>query len=640
MAGFADPYDVAATNPYLSPPQADWRHVLSNALIGVGAGISNADSSGRGWGAGIGPGLMMGAQMGAQQQQQAQQDQMRRMMFGMQMAELNDKRAERARQERAIQEAANEYAPQVGMNVRPPAVRMGPDSYDTRTAGLEGGTKNGGMVFNELGSGAFGPFQFMPATYASVRAKRPDLNLPEDMTKATREQWDQAHGVLKSENAQGLQAAGFQPTPDNMYLAHRFGVGGATSVLRADPNKPLADILPIDWQRQNPDMRGQTAGGFRRLAAERMRGVGVPYNVAPNAQPTQYALQPNALPSFDDPTLSLLPRGNGRFMPGVLPTSDTDPGFTAPVMPQPQMTVTPVQYTAPSSTPASDGPPQLPDVPKPELPAADAVRIRRALMNQTMTPEQARTEARQIVNDLWSAQKEQARARYQSESDTWRFNRGQTAEQVRHERDLQEKKDTRGDARTLAEQKATTEASKAKVEDENKLRDDFDKASAVKAHREVVPIIESVQQAVDRPTRAADLNLIYGLGKIMDPNSVVREGELVLAKGTGTVQDYINGLLGQLNGAPTLLPETRRKLVDEMMSRFKALEASYLAHEEAYKGIAERRGLDFDNIRIPIRKAKGSDRDDHARYAPTQEEFTGTKKAEPIRIDMSGKRKQ
>ncbi len=68
----------------------------------------------------------------------------------------------------------------------------------------------------------------------------------------------------------------------------------------------------------------------------------------------------------------------------------------------------------------------------------------------------------------------------------------------------------------------------------------------------MVPILESAKEAVERPTRAADLNLIYALGKIMDPNSVVREGEMVMARGTGTVQDMISGLLGQLNGGQTL----------------------------------------------------------------------------------------
>lgn len=100
----ASPSDVMSTNPYLAPmPPPDWRTVLANALIGVGAGISNADASGRGWGAGIAPGLMMGANMTAQQQQQAMQHQA---MAG-------------------LRKMAPVPTPS-GLNDRPPALTMGP----------------------------------------------------------------------------------------------------------------------------------------------------------------------------------------------------------------------------------------------------------------------------------------------------------------------------------------------------------------------------------------------------------------------------------------------------------------------------------------------------------------------------------
>ncbi len=162
------------------------------------------------------------------------------------------------------------------------------------------------------------------------------------------------------------------------------------------------------------------------------------------------------------------------------------------------------------------------------------------------------------------------------------------------------------------------------ISNEGKLRDDFRGEPVVKAYREVVPIMESVRDALKRPTRAADLNLIYGLGKMMDPTSVVREGEMVMARGTGTVQDYINGLLGQLNGNPTLLPETRQKIVDEMQSRFQGLQQSHDTVAEVYKGIAQRSGLNHENVVIPIRQGK-----------PAQQEAAPAK-AGPQRIDLNG----
>jgi hypothetical protein len=73
-----------ATNPYLSMTQApDWKSKLANALIGVGAGISQADASGRGWGAGIAPGLMMGTQLTNNAQRQAEEMALRRAQYAM-----------------------------------------------------------------------------------------------------------------------------------------------------------------------------------------------------------------------------------------------------------------------------------------------------------------------------------------------------------------------------------------------------------------------------------------------------------------------------------------------------------------------------------------------------------------------------
>jgi hypothetical protein len=73
-----------ATNPYLSMTQApDWKSMLANALIGVGAGISQADASGRGWGAGIAPGLMMGTQLTNNAQKQAEEMALRRAQYAM-----------------------------------------------------------------------------------------------------------------------------------------------------------------------------------------------------------------------------------------------------------------------------------------------------------------------------------------------------------------------------------------------------------------------------------------------------------------------------------------------------------------------------------------------------------------------------
>jgi len=161
----------------------------------------------------------------------------------------------------------------------------------------------------------------------------------------------------------------------------------------------------------------------------------------------------------------------------------------------------------------------------------------------------------------------------------------------------------RGDDRTGADQKRGDDQTKQKFEFENKLRDDFNAAPAVKSYRAVVPMLESAKDATTRPTRAADLNLVYAFAKLMDPDSVVRESETGAVVATQSVMDRVGSYIGQLNGQAMLNPAARAKLIAELDSRFNSLKSSYDAHEEAYKGISERNGLNFDNVRIPVRRA-------------------------------------
>lgn len=149
------------TNPYMQMPAPDWRQVLSNALIGVGAGISGADASGRGWGAGIAPGLMMATNLTGQQQQNAWQ----RQMQGLQYQTMMDHRRtqdEIAREKLAMAKAAaardagmgdqiasivsggggQQTAAPPGMNVQPNPIKMGPDFLNQGQAKVDYLVKN------------------------------------------------------------------------------------------------------------------------------------------------------------------------------------------------------------------------------------------------------------------------------------------------------------------------------------------------------------------------------------------------------------------------------------------------------------------------------------------------------------------
>ncbi|MBX3543229.1 hypothetical protein [Chelatococcus sp.] len=109
---------------------------------------------------------------------------------------------------------------------------------------------------------------------------------------------------------------------------------------------------------------------------------------------------------------------------------------------------------------------------------------------------------------------------------------------------------------------------------------------------QAAPIYKSMVETADRNSRASDLNLVYGLGKIMDPGSVVREGEMVMVKNTASLPDWLLGSINSLNGGQALLPETRNAIMQEAFSRMQSYEDIFNQDTQMYRGIAGRRGMD------------------------------------------------
>jgi hypothetical protein len=157
-----------ATNPYLQMPQQeapDWKQVLGNALLGVGAGISQADGSGRGWAAGIGPGLMYGNQLMGQQRQHAEQQAMKRWQLGMMAQEHDEKSQDRALKRRQLELGAGAYVP-TGLQPPPPTPTMMSGVTDPAANAISGIESGGrydavGPAANSKGQRAYGKYQVM-----------------------------------------------------------------------------------------------------------------------------------------------------------------------------------------------------------------------------------------------------------------------------------------------------------------------------------------------------------------------------------------------------------------------------------------------------------------------------------------------
>ena len=128
------------------------------------------------------------------------------------------------------------------------------------------------------------------------------------------------------------------------------------------------------------------------------------------------------------------------------------------------------------------------------------------------------------------------------------------------------------------------------------LRKEFNALPDVKKFREVLPVIQSVQRAPDTP--AGDIDLIYGVGKVMDPESVVREGEMTLVIKSGSPAQRVAGYYNYVKGGGRLTPAQRQELVTVLNSRVEGLKSNYDAARKTYETAADRVGLPKDQIFI------------------------------------------
>lgn len=129
----------------------------------------------------------------------------------------------------------------------------------------------------------------------------------------------------------------------------------------------------------------------------------------------------------------------------------------------------------------------------------------------------------------------------------------------------------------------------------DKLRADYEALPSVKSYTQALPVFGAGLQS--KADAAGDLNLIYAYAKVMDPNSVVREGEQASVAGGDT---WINAktaqLQKQLGQGGTFKPEYRKRLREEMAGRMGELNQSFIADRVRYKGISDRFGVNPQDV--------------------------------------------
>jgi hypothetical protein len=135
---------------------------------------------------------------------------------------------------------------------------------------------------------------------------------------------------------------------------------------------------------------------------------------------------------------------------------------------------------------------------------------------------------------------------------------------------------------------------------ETGLRKEFADLPEVKNYKAAYPSFDSIRSASQRNTPQSDINLIYGLAKLYDPNSVVREGEYATVANSPAIPERLKGYMQYMAGGGKLSPDTKKQIMAEAEARIGSYEQQYQGAQQAYGSIAEKRGLSTDNIFTPV----------------------------------------
>jgi hypothetical protein len=116
-------------------------------------------------------------------------------------------------------------------------------------------------------------------------------------------------------------------------------------------------------------------------------------------------------------------------------------------------------------------------------------------------------------------------------------------------------------------------------------------SKTARAYRGMIKTVEQAAKAQGGGTKVSDLNLIFSLGKIFDPTSVVRANEVDEIKAQQAWPDWLYGAYKGLEGKAGLGPDVRQAILDEAYTRVQAAEDQYSQETQFFSDYVKRNGV-------------------------------------------------
>lgn len=134
------------------------------------------------------------------------------------------------------------------------------------------------------------------------------------------------------------------------------------------------------------------------------------------------------------------------------------------------------------------------------------------------------------------------------------------------------------------------------IKNENDLRKEFNSLPEVKDFNKVRTSYDKVILAGENPSAAGDISMIFNYMKILDPGSVVREGEFATAQNAAGVPQRVINQYNKIVKGERLSEDQRSDFMNQ--ARF-AAEAQFKPVSEQmtrYQGVARNMGLRLDQV--------------------------------------------
>ena len=131
---------------------------------------------------------------------------------------------------------------------------------------------------------------------------------------------------------------------------------------------------------------------------------------------------------------------------------------------------------------------------------------------------------------------------------------------------------------------------------EDRMRDDYDKA--VKDSNIVLGSFNNLRATPK--SAAGDISFIYQYMKMLDPGSVVREGEFATAQNAAGVPDRIRNFANKIVSGERLNDQQREEFLNTARSLAEVATRRVQSAQQQTRETAQRRGVDVRNIYTPI----------------------------------------